>query len=258
MQSPNSILITGASSGIGEALALAYAARGRQLWLTGRDSARLDAVAEAARAKGARVTAAALDVLDRQALADWIKAADDGVPIDLAIANAGISGGTGGGAAATSGETEEQARRILAVNIEGVLNTVHPLIPRMVARKRGQLALMSSLAAFRGMPGAPAYCASKAAVRSYGEGLRGELMGKGVQVNVICPGFVRSRMTAVNSFPMPFLMDADKAARIVVRGLAANRARIAFPWPTYAVSWLLGVLPPGLTDALLAQAPRKV
>ncbi|TWB46127.1 SDR family NAD(P)-dependent oxidoreductase [Nitrospirillum pindoramense] len=256
MQSPNSILITGASSGIGEALALAYAVPGRQLWLTGRDSARLAAVADAARAKGARVTAAALDVLDRQALGDWIRAADDGVPIDLAIANAGISGGTGGGDG-LSGETEEQARRILAVNIEGVLNTIHPLIPRMVARKRGQLALMSSLAAFRGMPGAPAYCASKAAVRSYGEGLRGELMGQGVQVTVICPGFVRSRMTAVNTFPMPFLMDADRAARIVVQGLAANRARIAFPWPTYAVSWLLGVLPPSWTDALLAQAPRK-
>ncbi|MEE3623757.1 SDR family NAD(P)-dependent oxidoreductase [Nitrospirillum sp. BR 11752] len=256
MQSPNSILITGASSGIGEALALAYAVPGRQLWLTGRDSARLAAVADAARAKGARVTASALDVLDRQALGDWIRAADDGVPIDLVIANAGISGGTGGGDG-LSGETEEQARRILAVNIEGVLNTIHPLIPRMVARKRGQLALMSSLAAFRGMPGAPAYCASKAAVRSYGEGLRGELMGQGVQVTVICPGFVRSRMTAVNTFPMPFLMDADRAARIVVQGLAANRARIAFPWPTYAVSWLLGVLPPSWTDALLAQAPRK-
>ncbi|MBB6251835.1 SDR family NAD(P)-dependent oxidoreductase [Nitrospirillum iridis] len=257
LQSPNSILITGASSGIGEALALAYAVPGRQLWLTGRDQGRLDAVAEAARAKGARVTAAALDVLDRPALSAWIQAADDGVPIDLAIANAGISGGTGGGGEGMLGETEEQARRILAVNIEGVLNTIHPLIPRMVARKRGQLALMSSLAAFRGMPGAPAYCASKAAVRSYGEGLRGELMGKGVRVSVICPGFVRSRMTAVNTFPMPFLMDADKAARIVVHGLAANRARIAFPWPTYAVSWLLGVLPPGWTDALLAQAPRK-
>ncbi|MDE1146056.1 MAG: SDR family NAD(P)-dependent oxidoreductase [Azospirillaceae bacterium] len=252
MHAPNSILITGASSGIGEALALAYAAPGRQLWLTGRDRDRLDAVAEAARAKGARVTAAALDVMDRQALADWILAADSGVPIDLAIANAGISGGTG-----AAGETEEQARRILAVNIEGVLNTIHPLIPRMVERKRGQLALMSSLAAFRGMPGAPAYCASKAAVRSYGEGLRGDLLGKGVEVTVICPGFVRSRMTAVNSFPMPFLMDADRAARIIIRGLVANRARVAFPWPTYAVSWLLGVLPPGWTDALLAQAPRK-
>ncbi|WP_044564750.1 SDR family oxidoreductase, partial [Azospirillum sp. B4] len=146
MQSPTSILITGASSGIGEALALGYAARGRQLWLTGRDQGRLDAVAEAARAKGARVTAAALDVLDRQALGDWIQAADDGVPIDLAIANAGISGGTGGGGEGMLGETEEQARRILAVNIEGVLNTIHPLIPRMVVRKRGQLALMSSLA----------------------------------------------------------------------------------------------------------------
>ncbi|MFV3129223.1 SDR family NAD(P)-dependent oxidoreductase [Niveispirillum sp. KHB5.9] len=252
MRDPRGIFITGASSGIGEALAISYAATGVRLLLTGRDAGRLADVAGRCHAKGADVVTTLIDVTDREALAGWIGARDGEVPIDLVIANAGISAGTGGGI-----ETEEQARAIFATNLDGVLNSIHPLIPAMVARKKGQIALMSSLASFRGMAGAAAYCGSKAAVRVYGEALRGDLSRHGVNVSVICPGFVTSRMTAVNKFPMPFLMDADRAARIVREGLAAGRGRVAFPFPTYAVSWLLGVLPPGLVDALLARAPRK-
>lgn len=252
MHDPGCILITGASSGIGQALALDYAAPGRRLLLTGRDTARLEAVAEACRSRGAEVAAAVIDVTDRQGLADWLLARDGERPVDLAIANAGISAGTGSG-----GESEDQARAIFAVNLDGVLNTVQPLIPRFVARRRGQIALMSSLAGFRGFPGAPAYCASKAAVRLYGESLRGALAAAGVEVSVVCPGFVVSRMTAVNRFPMPFLMETGRAARLIRRGLERNRARIAFPWPTWAAVWFLSLLPPGLTDALLARAPRK-
>lgn len=252
MRNPTHILITGASSGIGEALALAYAGPGITLALTGRDAARLAAVAAACRDKGATVAETLTDVTDRDGLASWIYAQDDRLPIELVIANAGISAGTGGGV-----ETEAQTRSIFATNLDGVLNSIHPLIPRMVARGRGQIALMSSLASFRGMAGAAAYCGSKAAVRVYGEALRGDLAPRGVGVSVICPGFVVSRMTAVNRFPMPFLMTADRAAHIIRTGLARNRGRIAFPWPTYAVSWLLGVLPPGLVDMILSRAPRK-
>lgn len=252
MKDPRTIVITGASSGIGEALALAYAAPGIVLALTGRDAARLEDVAARTRARGAEVRTAVPDVADRAAMAGWLTELDAGSPVDLVIANAGISAGTG-----RSGETEEQARRIFQVNVEGVLNTVHPLIPAMRRRRRGQLALMSSLAGFRGFPGAPAYCASKAAVRSYGEGLRGELEPDGVEVSVICPGFVRSRMTAVNDFPMPFLMDAAPAAAIIRRGLERNRARIAFPLPMYLASWLAGALPPAWTDPLVRMAPKK-
>jgi short-subunit dehydrogenase len=116
---------------------------------------------------------------------------------------------------------------------------------------------MSSLASFRGFPGAPAYCASKAMVRVWGESLRGHLAPSGVGVSVICPGYVESPMTAVNTFPMPFLMSAEKAARIIRRGLSRNRARIAFPFPTYLAAWLLGSLSPGLTDPLLRRLPEK-
>lgn len=252
MRDPRVIFITGASSGIGEALALSYAATGIRLLLTGRDEGRLAAVAGRCRDQGADVMTTIIDVTDRAALADWITARDGEVPIDLVIANAGISAGTGGGV-----ETEAQARAIFATNLDGVLNSIHPLIPAMVARGRGQIALMSSLASFRGMAGAAAYCGSKAAVRVYGEALRGDLSRHGVGVSVICPGFVVSRMTAVNRFPMPFLMDAERAARIIRGGLAVGKGRVAFPFPTYAVSWLLGVLPPSLVDALLARAPRK-
>ncbi len=246
------ILITGASSGIGEALALAYAGAGTRLALTGRDAARLAAIADTCRARGASVETAVLDVADRTAMAGQLARWDDATPIALVIANAGISAGTGG-----SQETEAQLRAIADVNIGGVMNTVAPLLPRMIARRRGQFALMSSLAGFRGVAGAPAYCASKAWVRVYGESLRLELAAHGIGVSVICPGFVRSRMTAVNQFPMPFLMDAERAARIIQRGLAANRARIAFPWPMAAAVWLLNALPARLADALLTRLPRK-
>jgi len=116
---------------------------------------------------------------------------------------------------------------------------------------------MSSLAGLHGMPGAPAYSASKAAVKAYAEGLRGRLAGDGIRVSAICPGFVESRITEGNPFPMPLLMSADKAAGIIRRGLARDKALIAFPWPLYAAMRLLGLLPPGLADALLRRLPRK-
>lgn len=190
--------------------------------------------------------------MDDDAMAAWVRSCDEHRPLDLVIANAGISAGTGGG-----GETAEQARRIFAVNVDGVLNTVLPAVNLMRARRSGQIALMSSLAAFRGFPGAPAYCASKAAVKSYGEALRGALHRHGVGVTVICPGFVKSRMTAVNEYPMPMLMETDRAAQIMVRGLARNRPRIVFPLPLYVLLRAIAALPPGWTDPLFRALPAK-
>lgn len=246
------ILITGASSGLGAALALHYAGPDVTLFLSGRDQKRLEAVAQEVRQRGARVEAKILDVTDKAAMAAWLVGVDERAPLDLVIANAGISAGTGGGE-----ETPAQSEAILATNLQGVLNTVHPLIPRMTARRQGQLALMSSLAGFRGLAGAPSYMASKAAVRVYGESLRGELAAHGVKVNVICPGFVRTPMTGANGFPMPFLMEADEAARIMAKGLAANKPRITFPWRLAALVWLMAALPPAWIDGLLSRLPRK-
>lgn len=261
MENPRSILITGASSGLGEALALVYAAPGVTLALSGRDRGRLDRVAQACRAAGAAVSAEILDVTGAEEVARWIEEMHAKAPLDLVIANAGISGGTGGGVGAT-GESDEQVRRIFAVNLDGVVNTVLPAAALMRAREprdgvKGQIAIMSSLASFRGIPGVPTYCASKAAVRIYGEALRGALAGDGIEVSVICPGYVKTPMTAGNPYRMPFLMERRRAARIMKRGLAKGRARIAFPLRLYALVWLMAALPPALTDPLMRLGPKK-
>ncbi len=249
MKNPRSILITGASSGIGAALAEFYAGPGVSLALCGRDRARLDRVAQSCRDKGAEVKAEIVDVSERDAMAAWISRSDQARPLDLVIANAGISG---------EGDLDEAATRaIFAVNMAGVLNTIFPALRPMRKRRRGQLALVSSIAGFRGLPSAPAYSASKVMVKAYGEALRGVLASEGIGVSVICPGFVESRITAQNDFPMPLIMSAAKAARLIARGLARNRLLIAFPWPFVAFMWSLNLLPPCWTSKLLSRLPKK-
>jgi short-subunit dehydrogenase len=263
MREPKSILITGASSGIGEALAAAYAAPGVFLALTGRDHARTEAAAAACRAKGAEVLAEIVGAQEPEAMPALVARAHARHPLDLVVANAGISAGTGG-----KGESVAQARRIIDVNVLGVVNAVAPAIELMLQKPRagaalrdraprGQIAIVSSLAGFRGFPGAPAYCASKAAVKVWGEGLRGELHAHGIGISVICPGYVRTRMTEGNTFPMPLLMDADRAVRIIRRGLERNKARIAFPWRLAFMVNLIAALPPAWTDPLFRKLPKK-
>ncbi len=253
MSPPSSILITGASSGIGEALACHYAESDVSLFLSGRNKDRLTGVAAVCEAKGAEVFVSTVDVTDRDMMARWIAEIDRKAALELVVANAGISGGTADGT-----ESETQTRSIFAVNVDGVLNTVLPALEVMAARSDGQIAIVSSLAGFLPMSGAPAYSASKAAVRHFGEALRPSAARRGVGVTVICPGFVHSRITAANPFPMPFIMPADSAAKIIARGLAKNRARVAFPWIMYAVVYTLGQLvPPPLLRTLLSRLPEK-
>lgn len=250
--SPLCVLITGASSGIGAALAEAYARPDVRLCLTGRDGARLDGVANQCRTQGATVETAMVDVADAGAMRVLLTAWDDTAPFDLVLANAGVSAGSG-----DQLETETDLRHVTAINVLGVLNTLAPLLPRFEARQAGQIGLMASLAGYRGLAGAAGYCASKAWVKTYGEALRLTLAPAGVRVSVICPGFVESRITARNRFPMPMLMTAPKAATIIRRGLARNRARIAFPWPMAAAVHLIAALPAAWADALLRGLPRK-
>jgi NAD(P)-dependent dehydrogenase (short-subunit alcohol dehydrogenase family) len=237
---------------LGAALALVYAAAGARLSLHGRNAERLANVAGQARERGAEISTHTGDVGDAEDLAAWIEACDRTAEIDMIIANAGISAGTGGG-----GETLEQIHAIFAANVSGVFNTIHPVLPLMMRRGRGQVAIISSLAGFRGFPGAPAYCASKAAVRVYGEGLRAEMARHNVEVNVVCPGFIKTPMTDINPFPLPFLMTAERAARIIRKGLEDSRARIAFPWPMYAAIRLLTALPQPLIGFVAERTPRK-
>lgn len=254
---PASILITGASSGIGAALALDYAAPGVTLGLTGRDGKRLRDIARACEAKGARVQMETVDVTDAEAMADLIGRLDAVTPLDLVIANAGVSSGTRTREDDARGEDEAQARGIFAVNLDGVLNTVWPTVRAMTPRQNGQIAIVSSLAGYRGLPGAPAYSASKAAVKAYGEALRPRLAPKGIRLSVICPGFVESRITAENRFPMPFLMSSGRAAAIIRKGLARDCGLIAFPWPMRLISWVFACLPAAVSEPLVRLLPRK-
>jgi short-subunit dehydrogenase len=243
----SNIVITGASSGIGEALALDYAAPGVALALSGRDGPRLQAVAEACRAKGASVDAGQIDVADRDALAVWLTKFDDSHPVDLLIANAGISIDKDN----SSLDDFSVIRKTMDVNLGGVLNTVEALLPRMMQRRQGQIAIVSSLASFIGLPYSASYNASKAAVRVWGESIRYVLKKSGIGVSVVCPGFVVSRMTAKAPFPMPFLMSAQRASAVIRRGLERNQARIAFPIGTKSAVWFASVLPGKWTARLL-------
>lgn len=253
MKNPKSILITGASSGIGEALAYTYAKNGVFLCLNGRNKERLDAVANKCILLGADVEAKVVDVTNRKKMEEWIKYADSQNIFDLVIANAGISGGTG----AMSGEAIKQTRQIFDINLIGVINTIEPILYEMISRKKGQIVFISSLAGYRGFPSAPAYSASKGAIRFYGEALRGDLKGTGVNVSVVCPGFVTSRITDANDFKMPMKMSAEKAAHIIKHGLEKNKGRISFPLPIVFVSWFLSILPDSVAQIILSKLPQK-
>ncbi|MCX7382331.1 MAG: SDR family NAD(P)-dependent oxidoreductase [Alphaproteobacteria bacterium] len=248
-----SALITGASSGIGRALSLALAGPGAALHLSGRDATRLDDTATACRAKGATVQAAVLDVTDAASMAAWIAAAG---PLDLVVANAGISGGTGNGA----GETAAQTRAIFAVNLDGALNTVLPALEAMRAQparggKRGTIAVIASIAALLPTPNAPAYGASKAAIDTWARASSPAAAAAGILLASVCPGFIRTAMTAANRYKMPGLMEADQAAQIILAGLAAGRDRIIFPWWMGLVARIVGALPFG--RRLLARQGSK-
>lgn len=252
MKNPKNILISGASSGIGRELAIAYAAAEINLFLCGRNKEKLEATKISCERLNANVSLKILDVKNSFATREWIEEIEKNHELDLVIANAGISAGTASGS-----ESFSQVKEIFETNVDGVLNIIHPVIEKMMQRKKGQIALMSSLAGFRGLPSSPAYSASKSAIRVYGESLRGNLGKFGIEVSAICPGYVKTPMTDVNDFPMPFLMPVAKAAQIIKRGLAKNKSRIAFPFPLYFVVWLATLLSTKITDPIFAKLPGK-
>ena len=240
---PKSILITGASSGLGAALAASYAAPGISLALVARDVARLNATAALCRERGATVHAAPHDV-GLPGVGTWVLEVDDAAPLDLAIAAAGISGGP------QEGEVTEGvacATNQIAANLLGTVHVLEPLMPRMVARGRGHVAVVSSVAGYRGLPYSPAYSASKAGIRAYGDALRAALAPHGVACSVVVPGFFDSPMTDRFIGEKPFMMSLDRAAAIVRAGLDRRRARIVFPrllglgiQATDLMPWFLG------------------
>jgi short-subunit dehydrogenase len=234
------ILITGASSGIGRALAVHHARAGAMLGLLSRNAERLEAVATECRRLGATVETVAIDVRSRSELKDWIEAFDRMHPIDLLFANAGVMDGTPEGGEI---ESPDSSPLVIETNVMGAINTIQPILPAMMARGRGQIAIMSSLAAFVPLADAPTYCASKSAVLSYGLSLRALLAPRGIRVNVICPGYVTTPMMTREVGPKPFEMAPQRAVELISRGLDRDRAVIAFPTLYALVTRINGLLP---------------
>jgi short-subunit dehydrogenase len=239
------MVVTGASRGLGAALAREFAAPGAWLGLVARDAAALAVVAGECRARGAAVETAPCDVRDADRLAALLLAWDDAAPITHLVANAGITGGTppNGGL-----EGWEGATRVLGVNLLGAVNTVEPLLPRMLARRGGRVVLIASVAAFRALPDAPAYSASKAGMWSYGEALRARLGPAGVGVTVVAPGFFASALSARFQGAKPGMVSAEAMAARVARGIRRGRGRVVAPWSLGALLRGLELLPAPLAD----------
>ncbi|WP_425018231.1 SDR family NAD(P)-dependent oxidoreductase [Paraburkholderia caballeronis] len=245
------MLITGASGGIGSALALEYARAGTAvLLLHGRDEAKLAPLVRQCEALGARVSVAVFDVRDHDTLRRWIEEASETDAPDLVVANAGVNINTG---EEHAGESWEDMHRLFDVNVKAALATAHAAMPAMRARRSGQIVLISSLAAWRGLPETPSYCASKAAVKAYGEAMRDLLAPEGVRINVVMPGYVESQMCFDMPGPKPFLWTAPKAARVIRMGLRANRARISFPFPLNLGCFLLAGIHPAVSGWILTR-----
>lgn len=246
------VFITGASSGIGEALAVYYAAQGARLGLAAR---RGDALAALNERLGGGHACYVLDVTDAAALQD---AATDfcarfAAP-DIVIASAGVSVGT----LSECAEDLAVFRRVMDINVYGMAATFAAFIPAMrAASGERRLVGIASVAGIRGLPGAEAYSASKAATIAYLESLRLEMRPAGIKVVSIVPGYIATPMTAINPYRMPFLMPAEQAAAHFARVIAAGRSYAVIPWPMGIVAKLLRLLPNGLYDRLFANAPRK-
>ena len=260
---PESVLITGASSGIGEALAVECAERGvRNIFFCGRDPDRVASVvakcelaAEGCSGVLPAIRGTVLDVTDESATRAWIEECNAIAPLEVIFSNAGIGTGI---------ENEENVRRTFATNIGGGLNVVLPSIEIFrrnaaagIGSSRRQIVITASIAGYAPLSTCPSYAATKAAMKSWALSLRGMLRREGIWVNVICPGFIRSRITDQNTCPMPFFMEADKAAKVMLDRVDRNVGLIAFPWPMRLGVWLMSALPWRFSEFISGILPEK-
>ena len=233
------VVITGASSGIGWSLARVLASKGCKVGLIARRLEQLAALSREIEQAGGQSVHATADVGDRSALHAAIHEIRTRLgPIDLLIANAGVGWPT-----LLEPMNVDHVEKMFRVNVMGVVYAIEAVLPEMLQRRQGHLAAVSSLAGYKGLPGESGYCASKAAVISYMEGLRIQLRERGIHVTTICPGFVKTPMTDINEFKMPFLLEADDAARRIARALERKKKVFDFPWQMSLLMKLLRWLP---------------
>ncbi len=241
-------VITGASSGIGWELAKELARQQCAVGLLARRKDRLDALVQEIQAAGGKAACIAADVADRTQTVAAIHALRDQLgPIDLLIANSGVGVPT-----TLEPLNIDEVEQMFKVNTLGVVYAIEAVLPDMLRRGTGHLAAVSSLAAYLGMPGESGYCASKNAVNIYMDGLRIQLRRRGVHVTTICPGFIETPMTAVNTFKMPFLLKADRAAQLIVRALGRKKKVYNFPWQTSLLMKLATWLPDWVLERVFA------
>lgn len=248
------ILITGASSGIGEALALYYAKQPQteNIFICGRNEERLLNVKQACEKNSkAKIHAKILDVSNKDDVEKWINEAENTAYLNLVFANAGV---------ATTQEIPANIFNTFNINVMGVINTITPTVEIYKKRqdKNKIIAITSSIAGYHGLPSCPSYSASKACVKAYGEALRLQLLEHNIQVNTICPGFIRSRITDKNTCPMPFFMEAEPAAELIAKRIQKNVGLIVFPWPMRLAVWVLSILPNCISDFIYKRLPHKV
>lgn len=247
------IIITGASSGLGRAMALEYAKDNSKLFLFGRCKEELEITASMCELGGATdVTTLISEVRDKQSLKAHIEAIAERYGIDIVVACAGVSAGTLDGM-----EGPDQVETIFQTNLNGVINTIMPAIPHMISRQSGNIVIISSMAGVGGLSSSPSYSASKGAVRIFGQALRGYLRKYQVNVSVVIPGYIKTPMTEVNNFPMPFMISAEKAALKIIRNVKKGKGVIAFPWIMYSIIRLLELLPHSFFDYINSKLPGK-
>ena len=232
-------VITGASSGIGWEIALELARNGCNVGLVARRLERLEALAAECRGFGVQAATASANVADRQlTLAAFRQLRERLGPVDLLVANSGVGLGT-----KLEPMNMDEVDNMIRVNYLGVVYAIEAVLPEMLQRGKGHLSAVSSLASYKGIPGESGYCSSKAAVNVYLEGLRIHLRNRNIAVTTICPGFIKTPMTDVNEFPMPFLITAEKAAKKIVGALARRKKVYNFPWTTSLMMRSLAWLP---------------
>lgn len=253
MRTPQNIVLTGASGGLGMALAAELAAPGRRLLLLGRDPVRLERAAGAVRARGGSPLSAQVCNTDGERLAAILHAFDTEAPVDLLIANAGVKTGNRYGI-----EPPGQTARVIDVNLRGTITAVEALLPAMRERGRGTLAIVGSLAALAPHGDLLSYSATKAGLHAYATALRRALRGTGLRVVTVIPGFMDTPMTDRQKGPAPMRMAPERAARIIARGLSAGRTTIAFPRALILASWCAERLPAFWADAIMQRYRAEI